>query len=195
MSAQSSPRKDNRKKIRQLLDLEGIEKALDQIAERVFQDHPDPGSLLVMGMASRGIPLAEKIAQRLESRYGQKVLQGSLDATFYRDDFHYRKRMQNPSVKISAMPRPVEGLNILLVDDVLFTGRTIRAAMEALMDMGRPRTIRLVDRGHRELPIAADYTGLLVKTGVNEEVCLSLPPMDHDNSVWLVEVEGKDVLS
>jgi pyrimidine operon attenuation protein/uracil phosphoribosyltransferase len=146
-----------------------------------------------MGMASRGIPLAEKIVQRLDHLYGSKVLLGNLDATFYRDDFHYRKRLQNPSIKISSMPRPVEGLNILLVDDVLYTGRTIRAAMEALMDMGRPRTIRLcvlVDRGHRELPIGADYIGISVKTGLNEEVCLSLPPLDAESSVWLVEVEA-----
>jgi pyrimidine operon attenuation protein/uracil phosphoribosyltransferase len=188
-----SPDKDSRKRIRQLLDLEGIENALDGIAERIFADHPDPGSLLVMGMASRGIPLAEKIVQRLDHLYGSKVLLGNLDATFYRDDFHYRKRLQNPSIKISSMPRPVEGLNILLVDDVLYTGRTIRAAMEALMDMGRPRTIRLcvlVDRGHRELPIGADYIGISVKTGLNEEVCLSLPPLDAESSVWLVEVEA-----
>ncbi|HSQ41518.1 MAG TPA: bifunctional pyr operon transcriptional regulator/uracil phosphoribosyltransferase PyrR [Fibrobacteraceae bacterium] len=187
-----SPGKDQSRRIRQLLDPQRIEQILDSIADRIASDCTDPQALLIMGMASRGIPLAEKLASRLEARLGVKLPQGNLDATFYRDDFHYRKRMQNPSMKISSMPRPVEGLDIILVDDVLYTGRTIRAAMEALMDMGRPRSIRLVvlvDRGHRELPIAADYAGLTVKTGQREEVRVQLPPHDPEYAVWLVEVE------
>jgi len=184
---------DSVKHIEQLLDAVGIEQTLDQIAREIATDYPDPSSLLIMGMASRGIPLAQSIASRLETHYGSKVQLGNLDATFYRDDFHYRKRLQNPSVKISSMPRTVEGINIILVDDVLYTGRTIRAALQALIDMGRPRTIRLavlVDRGHRELPIAADYVGMLVKTGTNQEVKVQVPPLDPESAVWLVEVEA-----
>ena len=193
----NSSTKDTSRRVKQLLDAAGIERILDEMSVRITQEFSDPSRLLLMGMASRGIPLAQKLATRLEKLYGAKVLQGNLDATFYRDDFHYRKRMQNPSMKISAMPRPVEGVDILLVDDVLYTGRTIRAAMEALMDMGRPRVIRLavlVDRGHRELPIAADYVGLAVKTGQNQEVRVLLQQSDGEDAVWLVEVEGKDVL-
>lgn len=181
------------KRIRQLMDAKSMEASLDDIASKILQDYPDPSNLLVMGMASRGIPLAERIAQRLSVKSGQKIPVGNLDATFYRDDFHYRKRMQNPALKISAMPRSVEDVDIILVDDVLFTGRTIRAALQSLMDMGRPRTIRLavlLDRGLRELPIAPDYVGMSVKTGPSEEIRVQIPPMDSENAVWLVEVEA-----
>jgi len=184
---------DTSRRIRQLLDPQGMEKVLDEMAEQIFRDFPDSSSLLLMGMASRGIPLAERLAQRLDTRYGSKVPVGNLDATFYRDDFHFRKRLSNQSMKITAMPRPVEALNVILVDDVLYTGRSIRAALESIMDMGRPRSVRLavmVDRGHRELPIAADYVGLLVKTAQNQEVRVRLEPLDAETSVWLVEVEG-----
>jgi len=183
---------DTCRRVERLLDPEGMDRVLKGIAERIYQDFPDPTTLLLMGMASRGIPLAERIAFRLEELYGTKVPVGNLDASFYRDDFHFRKRVHSPAMKITAMPRPVEGVHVVLVDDVLYTGRTIRAALDSVMDMGRPRTVRLavmVDRGHRELPIAADYVGLIVKTKQHQEVRVRIEPMDSETSVWLVEVE------
>lgn len=187
-----SEKRDQSRRIAQLLDPDGMARVLDQIADSIFSSHPNPDTLLLMGMASRGIPLAERIGEHLEKLYGRKVPMGNLDATFYRDDFHFRKRLMNPSMKITAMPRPVEGMDVILVDDVLFTGRSIRAAMESIMDMGRPNTIRLavmVDRGRRELPIAPDYVGLSVKTESNQEVRVRLQPNDSETSVWLVEVD------
>ncbi len=184
--------KDNCKRIRQLLDERGMETVLDEMAAKIARMHPRQGEMLVMGMASRGIPLAERLAARLLSKYDMKVSVGSLDATFYRDDFHYRKRMNNPAMRIAEMPADVEGKVVVLVDDVLYTGRSVRAAIEAIMDLGRPAAIRLcvmVDRGHRELPIAPDCVGLLVDTAQNQEVRVRIQPHDDETAVWLVEVE------
>lgn len=186
--------KDNCKRIRLLLDAKSMEWALDEMAAKLAKMHPSPENLIVLGMATRGIPLAEKLAARLSEKYGQKIPLGSIDATFYRDDFHYRKRIQNTEMRIKAMPTSVEEKEIILVDDVLYTGRSVRAAMQSILDLGRPSAIRLcvlVDRGHRELPIAPDCVGLVVETALNQEVRVSIEPMDQENSVYLVEVEGE----
>lgn len=183
---------DSAKKIRQLLDAEGVDREISAISRSIVEMYPDPSSLLLMGMASRGIPLSEAIASKLEVLYEKKIPTGKLDVTFYRDDFHYRKRMNNLEVRITSMPMQVEGMNIILVDDVLYTGRTVRAALEALMDMGRPNTVRLcvlVDRGHRELPIAADFVGISVTTLAKEEVRVRVQSLDGEDCVWLVQVE------
>ncbi len=185
--------KDNCKRIRQLLDARGMETVLDEMAAKIARMHPDPSNLVVIGMASRGIPLGQRLVERLLRMYQMRVEFGSLDATFYRDDFHYRKRMNNPVMRIAEMPTDVEGKVIVLVDDVLYTGRSVRAAIEALMDLGRPAAVRLcvmVDRGHRELPIAPDYVGLQVSTAQNQEVRVRIEPHDTENAVWLVEVEA-----
>lgn len=168
-----------------------MEKSLEEMAVHFAGICTNPSRLLVMGMASRGVPMARRLADLLEKYYHCPLPTGSLDATFYRDDFHFRKNLANPEMRITAMPRPVEGMDIILLDDVLYTGRTIRAAMEAIMDMGRPNSIRLgvlVDRGHRQLPICPDYAGLIVTTCANQEVRVYLPPLDSETAVWLVEV-------
>ena len=118
---------------------------------------------------------------------------GSLDATFYRDDFHYRQPNASTEMRFTEMPASVEGKTVILVDDVLYTGRSVRAAMQAILDLGRPAAIRLcvlVDRGHRELPIAPDCVGLTVETAQNQEVRVMIEPIDNENSVYLVEVEA-----
>jgi len=184
--------KDNCKRIRQLLDSRGMETVLDEMAAKIARMHPDPNNMLIMGLASRGIPLGQRLSERLLAMYGMKVAVGSLDATYYRDDFHFRKRMNNPVMRINEMPADVEGKVIVLVDDVLYTGRSVRAAIEAIMDLGRPAAIRLcvmVDRGHRELPIAPDCVGLQVATAQNQEVRVRIQPHDEETAVWLVEVE------
>ena len=170
--------KDNCKRIRQLLDAQSMETALDQMASSVAQLVSSKDNVLVLGMASRGIPLAKKLAKRLSERFQLEIPCGSLDATFYRDDFHYRKPLAVTEMRITEMPASVEGKTVLLVDD---------------LDMGRPAAIRfcvLVDRGHRELPISADVVGLSVTTLPNEEVRVCVEPDDPESAVYLVQVEN-----
>lgn len=186
--------KDNCKRIRKLLDAQAMEWALDEMAAKIARTHSNSKQMLILGMASRGIPLAQKLADRLSEKYGENIPCGSIDATFYRDDFHYRKRMGNTEMRITEMPVSVEGKVVILVDDVLYTGRSVRAAMQALLDLGRPSAIRLcvlVDRGHRELPIAPDCVGLVVETAENQEVRVLIGPIDDENAVYLVEVEAE----
>lgn len=183
--------KDDSKVIRKLLDSNAMELALDEMALTIARMHPDPEKLIMLGLASRGIPLAERIGQRLEARYGKKVLSGAVDATFYRDDFHYRKHA-NPKMQVLNTPFSVEGMIVILVDDVLYTGRSIRAAMQAVFDLGRPAAIRLcclVDRGCRELPIAPDCVGLRLDTAPGEEIRVKVEPIDSENAAYLVEVK------
>ncbi len=185
--------KDNCKRIRLLLDARAMETALDRMASTVAEMLPSAENVLVLGMASRGIPLSKKLAHRLSERYSREIPCGSLDATFYRDDFHYRRPLAVTEMRITEMPVSVEGKTVILVDDVLYTGRSVRAAIQAILDMGRPAAIRfcaLVDRGHRELPIAADAVGLSVKTLGNEEVRVLIEPGDPETAVYLVQVEN-----
>lgn len=183
--------KDNCKIIRELLSAQAMEFALDEMAAKIAKIHPAADNLVILGMASRGIPLAQKLKARLDAKFNSPVAFGSLDATFYRDDFHYRKHVST-EMRITEMPASVEGKTVILVDDVLYTGRSTLAAMRAILDLGRPAAIRLcvlVDRGHRELPIAPDCVGLAVETAQHQEVRVKIQPIDQENSVSLVEVE------
>ena len=187
--------KDNCKRIRELLSAQAMEFALDEMAAKIAKRHPSADNLIVLGMASRGIPLAQKLSKRLSEKFGKPIETGSLDATFYRDDCHYRKKVSSMEMRFTEMPASVEGKVVILVDDVLYTGRSVRAAMQAVLDLGRPAAIRLcvlVDRGHRELPIAPDCVGLTVETAQNQEVRVSIEPIDSENSVYLVEVEDQE---
>ena len=168
--------KDNCKKIRELLSAQAMEFALDEMAAKLAKMHPTADDMVVLGMASRGIPLAKKLCERLSQKFNKTVPMGSLDATFYRDDFHYRTHMGSSEMRITEMPASVEGKTVILVDDVLYTGRSVRAV--------------LVDRGHRELPIAPDCVGLTVETAQDQEVRVQIEPIDKENSVYLVEVEA-----
>jgi pyrimidine operon attenuation protein / uracil phosphoribosyltransferase len=179
-------------RIRQLMNEDGMSRALEEIAAGIFRRYSSVDSLLCMGMATRGVNLAERLAGVLGAKFGEPVPNSVLDTTFYRDDQLSKKSLGKSMSNLGAIPPDVEGKDIILVDDVLYTGRTVRAALDALMDLGRPASIRLVvlvDRGHRELPIAPDYTGLLVETRENEEVRVNIRPRDNEDSVWLVEVE------
>jgi pyrimidine operon attenuation protein/uracil phosphoribosyltransferase len=180
------------KRIRKLMESREIELSLDEMAARIARSSSRDEEWILMGMATRGIPLAKRLAERLEKQHNMKISIGTLDATLYRDDFHYRSAFANPKMQITKIPHDIDGASVLLVDDVLYTGRTIRAAMEALMDLGRAQRIRLavlVDRGRRELPIAPDFAGLTLETRDHEEVRVSLLPDDSEDSVWLVEVD------
>lgn len=139
-------------------------------------------------MQTRGVPIARRILSHIHEYYQAELPFGVLDVTFYRDDF--RTALKMPAVKITEIPFDIYGKDLVLVDDVLYTGRTVRSAMDALTGYGRPKSIRfccMVDRGHRELPINADYIGVTIPTHVNEEVRVHVAELDGDDAVYLIE--------
>jgi len=159
-----------------------MRRALARIAHEIIERNQGVEDVVLVGLQTRGVPLARRLADKLAELEDVEVPLGELDVTFYRDDLAVRPLQ--PEVRRTDMPVDVNDKRIILVDDVLYTGRTIRAAMDEVMDFGRPRSIQLavlVDRGHRELPIRADYVGKNVPTSHDEEV-----------KVRLVEVDGQD---
>ncbi len=175
-----------------ILDREGIRRALTRIAHEIIERNKGTENLALIGIRSRGVPLARRLAQRILQIEGKEVPVGMLDITLYRDDLGTLS--SHPLVHMTEVDFPVEGKTIVLVDDVMFTGRTIRAALDAVMDLGRPRLIQLavlVDRGHRELPIRADYVGKNVPTSRKEDVAVLLDETDGDEKVVITE-EIKD---
>ncbi len=165
-----------------VLGAEGMRRALVRVAHEVMERHPDPAQLVLVGMRTRGVPLAERIAGAITEFEGTPVETGALDIGLHRDDLSLQGI--GPRLQPSDLPSTIDDRVVVIVDDVLFTGRSIRAALDALTDYGRPAAIELavlVDRGHRELPIRPDYVGKNVPTG-----------RDDDVSVRLVETDGVD---
>lgn len=167
------------------MDAQAIQRALVRIAHEIVERSKGGQGLAFVGIRSRGIYIAQRLRRALhEIEGGPLVPCGVVDITLYRDDLD--RGLQNPVVQGTDIGFPVEGRRILLVDDVLFTGRTIRAAMDALMDFGRPKSIQLavlVDRGHRELPIRADYVGKNLPTSFHERVSVRLAEADGVDEV------------
>lgn len=162
-----------------------------RFAHQFMEPHDDPQKIAVIGMQTRGVFMGRRIIQIIEEQFGYKPDFGVLDVTFYRDDF--RTKLKMPQVKVTEIPFDLYDRNIVLVDDVLYTGRTVRAAMDALMGYGRPRSIKfccMVDRGHRELPICADYVGTKMPTHVQEEVRVKVKELDGEDAVYVVESNG-----
>ena len=173
-----------------LLDEDGIRRALTRIAHEIVEKNKGVEHLVLVGIRTRGVPLAQRIAAEIERIEGVRPPVGTLDITLYRDDLSLLA--YQPTVRATEMPVDIHGKTIILTDDVLFTGRTIRAALDALIDMGRPRIIQLavlVDRGHRELPIRADYVGKNVPTSAREAVSVQLKELDGAEQVKLQERE------
>ena len=173
-----------------VMDDEAIQRALTRIAHEILEANKGAGDIALAGIVTRGAKLAERLAARIAEIEGAEVPVGSLDISFYRDDVGVRL---NPEVHTTDIPFEVEGRDIVLVDDVLYTGRTIRAAMDAIMDYGRPRSVQLavlVDRGHRELPIRADYVGKNVPTSGSERVKVFLGVPDGRDAVEIYEEVG-----
>jgi len=176
------------------MDAHALDLALTRISHQLLERHSDLGGVRIVGMQSRGVFLARRIAAKITAMAGIDAppLTGVLDTTLYRDD--YRCRLRQPEVRVTDIPFDINEKSVVLVDDVLFTGRTVRAALDALMDYGRPREIQLavlIDRGHRELPIRADYVGRKITTSPTQEVSLKVSELDGEDSLWLMEIEGE----
>jgi len=181
------------KQIELLMDATALDRALTRIAHQILEKNSTLTNLGIVGMQTRGVYLARRIADKINSIEHLSLTSGVLDITMYRDD--YRMALKQPKVQVTDIPFDINGTDMILVDDVLYTGRTVRAALEALNDFGRPKTIQLavlMDRGHREMPIHADYVGMNVTTRMNQEVALKVKEIDNEDSVWLMELEKGD---
>lgn len=169
-----------------VLDDKSIQRALTRIAHEILERNKGIEECILIGIKTRGIHLAERLAKRIEQIEGQKIPVGELDITLYRDDLTYKTADAEPEVRGSELPVETRNRKVILVDDVLYTGRTVRAAMDALVDFGRPSSIQLavlVDRGHRELPIRADFIGKNIPTSSQEKVVVELLESDGMDQV------------
>jgi pyrimidine operon attenuation protein/uracil phosphoribosyltransferase len=167
-----------------ILDSTGVKRALTRIAHEILERNKGAGDLVLLGVPSGGKDIAERLQKKIETIEGVKVPVGSLDATLYRDDINIVK--EQPILKETKIPVNIDNKKVILVDDVLFTGRTVRAAMDVLMDFGRPEVIQLavlVDRGHRELPIKADYVGKNIPTSRDQEIKVLLEDKDGKDEI------------
>jgi pyrimidine operon attenuation protein/uracil phosphoribosyltransferase len=173
-----------------LLDAVGMARAISRMAHEVVEAEGGADGFVLIGIRTRGVPLAQRLASEIERTEGVKVPVGLLDITLYRDDL--TTVASSPVLKKTEIPFKVEGRNVILCDDVLFTGRTVRAAMDAILDFGRPHKILLavlVDRGRRELPIEAQYIGKKIATSATEIVSVTFRETDHEDDVWLLDRE------
>lgn len=172
-----------------IMDEAGIHRALTRIAHEIIEHNHGIESLCLVGIKRRGVPLAKSISESIAAIEGVKIPVGVLDITLYRDDLSDIDEM--PHLNATDIPFSVVGKQIILVDDVLYTGRTVRAAIDALFALGRPATIQLailIDRGHRELPIRADYVGKNIPTSQNEMIAVNLPEFDQKTSVEIHDI-------
>ncbi|MGE5689029.1 MAG: bifunctional pyr operon transcriptional regulator/uracil phosphoribosyltransferase PyrR [Pseudomonadota bacterium] len=176
-----------------LLDADAIQRTLSRIAHEIIERNDALEDVALVGIHTRGVPLAHRLRRLIEERSDVEVEVGAVDITFYRDDVHIRggeaPLHAQPVVRATQLDFPLEGRTVILVDDVLYTGRTIRAAIEALFDYGRPARVQLAalaDRGHRELPIRPDYVGKNLPTSRGERVQVELVEVDEVDRVLLV---------
>lgn len=167
-----------------------MRRALTRIAHEILEHNGGAKDLVLVGVRTRGVPLAHRLAELIKSFEGIDVPVGTLDITLYRDDVHLRGPL---ALEATDLPVSVTGYRVVLVDDVLFTGRTARAAMDAVMDLGRPTNIQLaalIDRGHRELPIRADYVGKNIPSSLSEEIQVRLSEIDKVDEVVILPEAG-----
>lgn len=168
-----------------ILEASDISRALKRIAHEILEKNRGPGELVLVGIYTRGVPLAERLGDEIAAIEGTRPPVGHLDISFYRDDFRTRHPSEVSATQFSA---GIDGSTVVLVDDVLFTGRTVRSAIDALVDLGRPRAVQLavlIDRGHRELPIRADYIGKNIPTSIKEDVKVQLTETDDRDEVTI----------
>ncbi|KUO60773.1 transcriptional regulator [bacterium BRH_c32] len=172
-----------------IIDAEGLKRTITRLSHEIIESNKGTENLVLIGMRTRGEYLCNRITAKINEIDNSNIIPGVLDVTLYRDDF--RTRLKQPEVSVTNITFDINEKNLVLVDDVLYTGRTVRAALDALMDMGRPSSIRLcvlVDRGHRELPIKADFIGKNIPTSIDEEVKVKLKEEDGEDAVYLVNV-------
>lgn len=184
---------------RVLLDEAAIARTLTRIAHEIIEGNPDLERVALVGIQTRGVPLAQRLRRLIHEFSGEEVASGSLDITFYRDDVQVRggepPRQAQPVVRSTRLDFALEGMTCVLVDDVLYTGRTIRSAIEALFHYGRPARVQLAclaDRGHRELPIRPDYVGKNLPTSRGERIQVQLVEVDEVDQVLLVPNPEED---
>jgi pyrimidine operon attenuation protein/uracil phosphoribosyltransferase len=185
---------------RVLLDEDSIRRTLSRIAHEIIERNEELDTVALVGIHTRGVPIAHRLRHLIEERSGEELALGQLDITFHRDDVHVRAgqapRRPQPLARETKLDFELEGRTVILVDDVLYTGRTIRAAIDALLEYGRPERVQLAvlaDRGHRELPIRPDYVGKNLPTGRHERVQVELVEIDEVDRVMLVTGrEGSD---
>ncbi|WP_187373216.1 bifunctional pyr operon transcriptional regulator/uracil phosphoribosyltransferase PyrR [Bacillus rubiinfantis] len=173
-----------------VLDEQAIGRAMTRIAHQIIEKNKGIQDCVLVGIRTRGIYLAKRLAARIEQIEGEAIPVGELDITLYRDDLSTKTANQEPLVKGSDIPFSINNQKVILVDDVLYTGRTVRAGLDALMDLGRPAAIQLavlVDRGHRELPIRADYVGKNIPTSNSEKIVVELSEVDKVDQVSIYD--------
>jgi len=172
----------------QIMDDRQIQRTITRMAHEIIERNKGVENVVLVGIRTRGEPIARMLSEAILRVEGTEVPVGSVDITFYRDDLTHISR--DPTINRTDIPFDVNGKTVVLVDDVLYTGRTARAAMEAMMDVGRARRIQLavlIDRGHRELPIRADFAGKNIPTAQTEFVRVNMPEVDGEESVWLYD--------
>jgi pyrimidine operon attenuation protein / uracil phosphoribosyltransferase len=175
-----------------VLDTNAMKRALTRIAHEILERNKGVDGLMLVGIKTRGVPIAYRLRERIKEIEGVEIPIGELDITLYRDDLTHIDEAQEPQLNDAKLREQVSGKNVVLVDDVLYTGRTVRAAMDAIMDHGRPSQIQLavlVDRGHRELPIRADFIGKNIPTSQDEIITVELAEIDQIDSVSIYEKE------
>lgn len=173
-----------------IMTAEDLDRTYLRFAHQFLEGYDDFERIAIIGMQTRGVYMGKRIVREIKQEFDTDIDFGVLDVTFYRDD--YRSKLKMPEVQVTEIPFDLYDRDIVLVDDVLYTGRTVRSAMDALMAYGRPRSIKfccMVDRGHRELPISADYMGIYLPTYENEEVRVKVTEIDDEDAVYVVEIE------
>lgn len=172
-----------------VLNANDMNRIITRLAHEILEKNRGTENLVLIGLRTRGAYLAARISEKMKEIEKWDIPTGFLDVTLYRDDF--RTRLKQPSVEVTNIPFAIDEKNIVLIDDVLYTGRTVRAALDALMDFGRPSRIYLailVDRGHRELPIKADFVGKNIPTSIGEEIQVKMKEIDDEDAVELIDM-------
>ena len=175
-----------------IIDETGFNRTITRLAHEIVEKNRGIHNVVLIGMRTRGEFIARRIQNKIKEIELSEPSLGILDVTLYRDDF--RTRLKQPEVSVTNIEFDISEKHIVLIDDVLYTGRTVRAALDALMDLGRPHSIQLcvfVDRGHREMPIVADFIGKNIPTSINEEVKVRMREVDEEDAVYLIEAPKK----
>ena len=174
-----------------IVDKQGLDRILTRISHEILERNKGSDNLVLIGMRTRGEFLAHRIFEKIKKIDNVELPLGVLDATLYRDD--YRTRLKQPEVSVSDITFDINEKDVIVIDDVLYTGRTVRSALNALMEFGRPSSIQLfnlIDRGHRELPIRADYVGKNIPTSANQEIKVKMEEIDGEDAIYLVEIKN-----